>query len=659
LKLTKDSPLSNQYKAQLEYHKGNYSEAKNYADLAAQHGSQFLVAKMIAGVSAFQLEDFEQAYNSLSPLEKSLPATHSVKKILAVIKIRLGYTAEAAETLNALEDLAATDSDFLQASSIELMKAGDFETAKNLIEKASKVAPENAMVAAHKGLLLLSHKDLEGIKSLEKAVKLDPSLSDVEMSLAVQYLANGQVTEAKGIAKKWLKLKEKKAAGLLLQGIIAVKQNENTKAKTYFNQVLMIEPDNVAALFNLAILAEANVNFLKAIELHKKIIGLIPGHNGAIKHLSRLQAAQNNTDDTVLFLTSLLEKNPDKISLKLALVQNLRANDELSKAIHILEEMSDDKELPPSYWTILGESYLQAKKVDKAKKSFEHLIHLNKDFYAYLRLISLYELEGSLPKARKTTEDALVEFENNEKLLLLRTNLEILSGDHKAAKTTVDLLKETGSTHYFIYKFQGELALASYNYSQAIFNFKLLYSMRQTALNAMLLARAFKFNDQLPEAAQTLERYLKEQKQDNKLRLLLVELYLKFDDDKAIEHLEILNDIEIDNPVILNNLAWLELKRGKTDKALTYATRSFELSPTSYSILDTYGAVLLSVKKYDTAVSTLEMAIEKGSKSEITYINLGKAYLARGNQQKYRDLLNKIVDNTLYNKIEELGRNGQ
>ena len=65
-----------QYKAELEYQKQDYSKARDYAEQALQHNDDFLVARIIAGVSSYFLGDVEQAYNKLAGVDKLGPHSY-------------------------------------------------------------------------------------------------------------------------------------------------------------------------------------------------------------------------------------------------------------------------------------------------------------------------------------------------------------------------------------------------------------------------------------------------------------------------------------------------------------------------------------------------------------------------------------------------------
>jgi putative PEP-CTERM system TPR-repeat lipoprotein len=655
LKRFNNSPLAHQYKAQIEYQKKNYGDARSFANVAAQQGDEFMLAKMIAGVSSYQLGDIEQAHGYLNQIEKYLPPSHPIRRLLASIKIKLGYSDEVIDTLSTLEGLTTSDADLFQSSSIELIKMGDFENAIKLLEKASIIAPENASVAAQKGMLKISQNDKKGIASLEHALNLDPNLKEVEFSLAIQYLDNGEEKKARSIATKWIASQDNQASGYLLLGIIHSNKNLSSKAEENYQKVLAIEPENYTALFYLADIAERADRLLDAVDYYQKVVTILPEHKSAIQRLSRLQLKQNNTSENVEFLSKLAVKHPENIILALGLAQNLRLNNELKKAITLLENLSDRAKSSQQYWAILGDNYLQARNYTEAKECFKEVLALNPNhFVAHLRLIGILEAERLYKQALKNTVSSLERFEHNTRLLILKANFELLTGDLVSAKKTVNYLQEKKVSHHLINKLIGELALVDKDYPTAIENYNELYQKSPTALNVMLLARALSFNGQKAEAAQTLEVYLAGMIKDHKVRMLLAELYMQFDEAKAIKHLEIINQSEQNNAVVLNNLAMLELKRARPELALFYAEQAFELKPGIHQISDTYGAALVTVKDFDSAITVLVSAIKQGSEAESTYVNLTRAYLATGKTDKVKALLDSIKDRAFYSNVQAL-----
>ncbi|MDX2367876.1 MAG: PEP-CTERM system TPR-repeat protein PrsT [Colwellia sp.] len=657
LKIYKNSALAHQYKSQLEYQKNNYAQAKQYAELALQQDKRFAIARMVAGVSAYRLNDMEQAYTHLKPLEPFLKISHPAKKILVVIKMQLGYTDEAIESLNKLQDLTPLDSEFLQAFSVELMKAGELGAAKDILGKAQQSYPDDANIIAQKGMLLLSQKDLSGIKNLEHALKLDPELKDVELSLALQYLANNQVHKAEAIAIKWLGEDDNQLSGYLLQGIIFSKQNENEKAKTNFKKILMQEPTNVAALFNLAVLAESDSQMTEAVNYYQKLLQNQPSHEGAMKRLTELQFKNGQAVESISFLTELHEEHSDNINLSLGLAQNLRMNNQTEQAISILLKVNKDESLPSGYWVILGDSYTQLRKFDLASKTFAEAANkLPQHYLISLRQISLLEIEKKYSKALQTTKEAYRRFPDNNHLEMLLAHFELLNNNKVSAAERLAKLKIKKINHPFIDNVAGQLAMSNKNYSVAVEHFSAINQQNPSSKNIVFLAQALKFNGQQKEAEKALEVFVESNPKDDRVKMLLADLYGSDSRHKINEiYLGLLKN-RPNNLVILNNLAWNQYQLGKNGDALVSIEKAYNIQPKSVLILESYGVILIANNRHEKGIDILNQALTAGSKDVSIQLSLAEGYIGKKDYQQAENILIQLSskDEKINLKIKQL-----
>ena len=623
----KKAPLALHYKAQLQYQKGLYEEAKTSAEQAIQGGATSAVTKLIAGASAYQLKDYEQAYNHLKPVEGFLSNNHPVKKLLAVIRLQLGYSSEAAENFVALEGLSNADSGFLQASASSLIEIGDFESAQKLIEKAEKLDPDNAQLSAQKGVVLLSQNNDEGIRSLERAIELAPSLVNIDLALGLQYLKANDVNEAQKIADKLINEHSEIATGYLLQGLIFGKNNKLEQADEAFKKAIAVEPNNVASLFHLGLIKADSNKVDEALGYFEKVIILSPEHNGALVNLLKLSANSNQLVRTENFLTKNYDSN--NLLLTLALAQNLRLNNKVPEAIELLENFSNKDIVNAQYWATLGDSYMQLKLFEESNIAFSNGLALDSsNYFLNIRKIGSLEVLSKYPEALLQTRKAISLFPKDERLIILLAFYEVKNENISKAKVAFDIAKQSQLEHHLLDFVAGTIALSNKSFSMAVGNFSSAYDKKASDENAIQLSRALKFNGQQKQAEKVLENYLVTNQKDYKVRILLAELYGNIDRDKKVAQYLAINEVSPNNVGILNNLAWNQYKLAQIDDALVNLEHAYTLSPTSLVVLESYGVVLFANKSYKQAVEILELAIVKGSKDEEVAQSLTKAKAA-------------------------------
>lgn len=613
LKIFNSAPLALHYKAQLQYQKQNYKEAKTSSEKAIQVGSKLPLTKLIAGASAYQLKDYEQAYNHLKPIEAFLPNTHPAKKIIAVVKLQLGYSSEAVESIVSLDGLTNEDSGFFQTSAASLAELGDFDSAQKIIEKAGEIDPNNANIFTQSGLISIAQNNVEdAIKSLEQAIELDPSLIEVELALGMQYLKAGDDIKAKNIANKLIAEHSNNSSGYILQGVIYTKENNNEKAIDTFKKALLVSPNNIASLYNLGLLFKAEEDTKMSMDYFERVIKLAPSHKGALSNYVVSAAKSKQLDHSGDFLKGM--DHSDNLVLTIALAQNLRFNGQAKEAAALLENFTNKKALDTVYWSLLGDLNLQLRYLDKARAAFNEGLKLKPYHYQLnLRSIGIFETLKKYPEALNQAKSAYKYYPGNPRLEVLLAHLELRNNNTDAAKAMLSVIKQKQIEHQLIDSVTGRIALLDNNYEQAIDSFSSAYDKKQSSENAVQLARALKFNGQQQEAEKVLEDYLKNNAKNLKIRFLLADLYSSENRSKRITQYQTIIAIAPENLLALNNLAWNHYKDRQINAALANAEQAYNLASDNRVILETYGMILVAAGKYNDSIKILESAIAKGS----------------------------------------------
>ena len=617
LSIFEDSQLGLQYKAEIKYQQDDFVAAKTLANRSMQLGNKSVVVKLISGLSAYRLDDTEQAFYQLKSIESYLPAKHPAKRVLAVLSLKLGYIDEATDSFANLEGSFAQDKDLLIAASIELSKLDQIDKAKALLTDIDKKYPADPQVLSGKGLLELKLKDVEGIVSLEKALAADPNLIDIEIALALQYLTNNETAKAQKIADKVQENEETKADGLLLQGVIHSKNNKDEAAKIAFGQVLELDPENISAKYNLAVYEEKDSNFESAKMLYQEVLIESPEHTGSLNKLTGLGFKTEKVEDVVNFLNNLIEKNPLILEPRLTLANIYRMTNKTELAIKLLEGIPTDAILTQMYWLVLGDNYLQNTDTEKAKATYiEGLTNFPTSYLLNLRVIGLLEQLNDHENGYKAVTTAYQRFPGDVRLQLVLVNYLIKNNELDKAKENVVEMQEKGVNHTLLNYAKGQIALIEKQYENAIENFNIVYESQPTDQVAINLARALKFNGQQSQAEVLLENQIQLSDNPLRIRVLLAGLYSDKHPEKAILHYQNVLEAEPDNPYFLNNLAWAQYRVGNLEPALVNSHKAYTIVPDNLAIIKTYGTILAKSDQKTKAKEVLGIAREKDTSDE-------------------------------------------
>lgn len=651
LKIIKNSPIVFQYKAEIEYHKDNFIEAKRYAELSNQQGQQVLVAKLIAGVSSYRLGDMEQAYFYLRPLERHFSDDHPAKKILILVKLNLGYAEEALSSINEINKMTVDDIQFLSGASLRMAQVGDSQSAMSLIEQAEKISPKNSTIKARKGLLLLSQKDDEGIKSLETALKLNPNLGDVESVLAMEYLANNQDAKVQDIIDNKLSSPEQKVSGLIIQGIYLSKKGQLQSAIENFQKVLEIESDNVAALYNLGLFAIKEGNIDSALSYFKRVIDVDANHRMALKNYSDIQISKNKTNVAIEYLETKVDMAQPTSNIDYALVFLYRKEGQADKAAKLLSRVVNENATSEYGYLISGDTFMQAGDYQSALAAFSKgAKQFPENYNLAMRYAGILEIMRNFKEALRVTKTAYKTFKGDAKIEILLAQYEIANRNYAEGKRYVKILRDKKVSHMLLDVSEGNIAVHEKNYDKAIELFNTAYEVKANRRNLLLLARALVFNKQTKEAVKSIEQFLIRNPTDSVSRYLLADLYGRIDKNKAVAEYEKLLKLFPEDVRILNNLAWYNYEKDQLPTALKYIESAYQLNSEKLEILETYGVILDSMKEKGLALEILEKAYQRNSQDAPAMITLAQLYI----EKDLKDDAIKVLSTITTNNAEHL-----
>jgi putative PEP-CTERM system TPR-repeat lipoprotein len=641
LKINDNHPTINVLAAQIRYSEEDYLASKELADKAVSSTNNAL-AQMISGLSSYHLGRYEQAYYQLNTIADLLPKDHRVNKVLALLQGKLGYEKELKETLGQFTQLTEDDALLYANIGQELANKGDKKAAQEMFSKASDLAPDNARIKAQLGIIKLLNTDDSGLIELKKAIDLDPNFKSANIALVMNYLKNNETQKAKEIADQWLAKNPKNTAAIILRGNIALQSKQKNEAIKYFNQATIIEPENVVPWFNLAVIAADKKHFIKSNELLDKIFALDLEYPYAYRLAISNSLKLDKQLELEAKILAFIKGNPNAIWPRVILAKRLTIKKEYQQAINLLEELTNYKTLPNFYFLTLANTLT----VSKDQKKLTDMYTLwqksqPKNKTAFLTHIDILDKQKNYKQALLITRKALAqeELKSNFQLLALEAYYLLATNQIELASKKVNYLATIEPNHAFLLRVQGQLALAQSNFPDAIDFLSRSLDLNKTTSTGLYLVTAYKGNSQPEKAIALLKSELKLSPDNPIYTRTLAEMYVESNPKKAIESY---NDMIEKNPndfAALNNLAWTLYKNDNLEQAYTYATRAKGLAPKHPQILDTYGIILLKLKKFDEAIAVLTQAknIQPNDKAIITH--LADAYKANNQTDEAKELL--------------------
>ncbi|WP_448553937.1 XrtA/PEP-CTERM system TPR-repeat protein PrsT [Thalassotalea montiporae] len=639
LKALPNQPLANYVKAMVRVQDQDYELALQHAEKAINNNLNQANLRLVAGVSAFYLNKYEQVMLYIKPLVKYLPEDHFARKMLVVSQVELGIIEGVAATLGSVDENAVTGADFYSALSFKLLQAGAQQEAKAIIE-AVNIDENSPQQLLKDGMLKLMVNDEKALASLERAVELDPELVKAELAIAYMALNAGDFAKAESIANKWQKVYPDKPDGLNLSAAIALKQGKGKVGKALLEQAITVEP-NVYALLQLAQLSLIEQNQAKALELLQQANTISPDNIRVLRSLLQL----DQTDATLNEIKAKINQSAENTNLILVYAEALYRKEQIEVALTQLNTITPNIQTPKFYWQLKVAGYRYSQNSSLVKTTLNEWRKVNPyHIEPYIYLAEVYVLEKDFDGALRTIESGLIKQPESLPLKLIKTEVLINARKAREARELLAELEEDIANRQIRHGLYGRLALLERDFTTAELHLSQFYKVQPSARNALLLAGAHTGAKQKPQAIAILESYLAENAYDSRVGSLLGSLMLESGlSTDALNVYQQMADKEPGNVIALNNTAWLFMEQGQLEQALTYAEKAVALAPEVASVIDTYGKVLLKSGQIRKALVQAQKAYELTNASDTDIaINYVESLIANNRFNQARKVIASI-----------------
>ena len=657
LQFNPDQPIVNQLKGTVRFNMKDFNGAKLYTETAIQNGLDNTPNRIIAGISSFKLKSYEQAYRHLDNVRDKLPTDHPVLKLLAMVELNLGKNIDAAITITEMEGLSENDMVLLSLASAQLMREGKADEAQKLIKKSDSMNINTSMRLAQRGAMRLSLDDLDGLTDLEQALNLDPEQASTNNALAEAYIKYGFNEKALELANNWIAQYPDIVSGYILAAFAYSELQDSINEQNMYDKALNIDPANPAANIYYADQYVEVKDIEQALPYLKVIIDTYPGYRPALRKYFLLQKDLNNVEVGLSALENAYNLSPDNLQYRMLFAQALFTEKEFHKAISLLEEFTPDETTNNQYWIVLGNAYLSSKQVNKATESVEKWVAMQPtNRLAYFRSISINEFARDFSKALETVKKAQIIFTNDTQFAVLGIYLNLVNGNVLAAQRSYDLLSDEVKKSVQGQGLLGQILLGKNQPKKALAKLQNFYEHIMSSSNSSLVAKALKELKRYPQAISFLQEHQKLNGYSITAEVQIAEIFLLQGNEEmaAVKYDSILKQ-EPNNVPVLNNLAYLLIKRNKYDEALELAKRAVDIEPNYSSIQDTYATALFKSGQYAEALKVFEKLHVSNKEHVEIALRYAEVMIAAKKTDSAQELLNQIEnrkDISVPNKLE-------
>ncbi len=620
LTFNENHPLLNTFKGIIESANQNYAKALAHLDIAVQNGKSDQVVRLVAGFSAYQIQDFEAAQRHLTMVASSLPDNHPGLRMLADSMLQLGENDEALEVLARVEGEQGIDAALFSKASYQLLKDGNVVGAKQMVEKSEAVST-TAEDLSRLGVLQLSLNDIDGLVNLEEAVEKAPESVTSQATLLRAYVATNQLDKAKAAAKEWHEQSPETAAPLIYLGNIATAEGAYQDAAQYFDKASGLSDAGNEVTYSRAKLLVAEGKKDNAIAFIRAFVDKNPADVQGLALWFALAAEKGNGEDVIAHTQKQLSNKNNDLNLRLLLARMYSINGQLDKTVSLLADVQGDEASPQTFWNLKGQTLIATNNVKEATAFFDRwLSFYPQDKNAVLGKLLIVDSQKQFKEGLALTDKVLAK-RPDAQLTLLKAYFHSRLGQAKPAWDIINSAADDVKALPFVRGIIARLHLIEKAPEQAVDHAKVAYNATSNSDNALLLVAALEMSGKKEQAFSFLEKHVDTHNNDVQSAMLLAERQIRSDRNAAINTYENVLTKTPDNFVVLNNLAYLAFEDGELKRAEELAKKAVSLQRENADAVDTLAQIYIAKGDKDAALALYEQISAAPIASDEVYLN--------------------------------------
>jgi putative PEP-CTERM system TPR-repeat lipoprotein len=585
-------PLANHLKALLVFAKGEHEDAKRFAETSISSGLKAPANYLVAGVSAYHMDNLETAYGHLRKAVMFYPDNGELNRLLLVVQVKLGALMDAqAQYLD--QDLGTVD-DLLfgNVMAYQLIQKQQFAAAGNVLAYLESSPVLHPAVRLQILALKAQLDPSNALASAEIGIKTDEA-SDVGRLASIMLLIQGNaLPEAQSSAQQWLTEAPNNVDALNVLAFIYQQTDMPQKAQALYTQALQVKPSNTPSLFFAAQSASAAADYAGATELYLTILDINPISLSAVQALMKLTFVSPQTPnfETLLAPISMATVTDDQM---VAIADTLFQWREYALLDSLLQRYQAEKTWSDMLWMVwLKNSYSLSGVKNGINNADNNVVTQFRENYARFRTkntlpehamfaLSILEQNSQFDLVLEIIETLDPTTRQTDVVQLAKASALIALKQDQAAEKILRLLGDnqalSGAQWYVwgrLMEYRNDLAQAASYYTayhQSSPGFSSVTSLANVLLNTQ----------RTDELAVLAEKYITRHPADNSARVSLAFKLAATHLDIAVQLLSTdhVHWLAMQSWKLSNNLAALYLMQGDTTRALTYSTNAITLNP--------------------------------------------------------------------------------
>ena len=655
-KLAPKDPRTFFTKATLLVEQRKWKEAREALQHVLKVLPEHVPTLTMAGLAAFETGAHAEAESHLRRALFNAPQALAAKRILAATHLRMGQNELAMTETRELLEKAPDDPKILALAGEVQLANGDVAGAARHYERAKSLVPDSARLQTRLAQIRFASGEAnKGVAELQAAAALSNEEYQADLALIAIHLRQRQAEKALEAVQSLEKKQPNNPLTHNLRGSALLLKKDYAKARASFERAIQLNPTYVPAVSHLARLDLRDKKPEVAKQRYEAVLKKEPNNEQALLGLAVLMRVTGAPQAEVeKVLKRSITANPASSSARLALVNYYLRLPDPKAALAAAQEASAALPNDPSVVAVLGTAQLAAGESRQAIATITRLVEMQPKAPQALIMLAQAHLRADQPdeaikalRAALALQPDLGSAHRDIAAIYLRTGRAEQAIKEARSMQTANPKQPLG------YALEGELYLAQKKWDAAE---RVYRAASKKFDNPALAARTYSVLHEAGkknEASAFADQWIAAHPKDAYLLNYLGEQDIAAKRyESAVKRYESARQRAPENPLILNNLAWVKHQL-KQPTARQDAERALELAPENAVVMDTLGVILVDSGEQDRGLELLGSAAERAPQAYNIRLNFAKALVKAKRKDAARKELEALAKLDSRNPIQQ------
>jgi tetratricopeptide (TPR) repeat protein len=292
-----------------------YDEALEWLDQALQTNPDQYDLLLVKGRVLKQLGDVKRGLAVCNRLIELYPSDFSGYCLRSNIYFMTGCYDKAMADAHKACEVAPDNPNSFMARAFVLMQLGQYDKALADFEQTLRYDPEryDALRGQGKCLSMLG-RDYDALASFNALRRAYPDDPDLYYELADVLFSAGYLDECEKVCQKCLELDSQYVSAHVILGMIALRRNQDDKARQILTHAVAMEPDHPFALNELAYLNHLQGDDDTALELVSRALEESPDYADALANKGVIHYFRSEFEQSVAAYSQALQLVSDHVA---------------------------------------------------------------------------------------------------------------------------------------------------------------------------------------------------------------------------------------------------------------------------------------------------------------------------------------------------------